>query len=62
MTFAEYEEKFPNGEVLSDQTGHSRNYGYVPYGDYDTSEKLYFSVQNEDASFPKKEIFYIVPV
>ena len=62
MTFSELQSNYPNAKVLSDNTWHVRNYGFIPYGDYDTSDDLYFSVQNEDVSFNKKEIFYIVPI
>ena len=62
MTFWELQSNYPNAKVLSDNTWHVRNYGFVPYWDYDTSEDLYFSVQNEDVSFSKKEIFYIIPI
>jgi len=55
-------EKFPEGKILSDNTGYQRNYGVIPYGDYDTSDELIFPVENDDDLFPKKEIFYIVPI
>ena len=61
MTFSEFEAAYPNWKVLSDNTGYTRNYGLIPYGDYDTSDDLYFSVENSDTRFPKKEIFYVVP-
>lgn len=39
MRFGEWKKAYPNGEVLSQDTGTSRRYGSSPYGDY-------FSVTN----------------
>jgi len=60
VTFEQFQELYPDGKVLSDDTGHRRNYGFVPYGWYDASDTLYFPVDNDDTRLHKKEILYIV--
>lgn len=52
----------PNGEVLSRDTGHNRNYGFYPYGNYDNSESLYFPVSVQDNRLFAKELMFIVNV
>lgn len=59
ITFSEFASKYPNGEVLSRDTGYTRNYGFYPYGDYDNSENLYFPVSVKDSRLPAKEIMVI---
>ncbi len=46
---------FPNQQVLSTETGFSRNYQRYPYGNYRTSEQLLFPVGDDDDRFPRKE-------
>ena len=60
FTFEQFKNKYPTWEVLSDDTWFSRNYGVVPYGDYDFSDDLYFPVSNTDDRIALKEIMYIV--
>ncbi len=61
MTYDEFIENFPEGVVLSDDTGYFRNYGRIPYGDYNNSDDLYFPIDGAiDTSFHPKELFYIV--
>ena len=60
MSYSEFTNAFPDGVVISDETGFSRNYGNIPYGDYDENDALYFPVENDDARYGKKELFYIV--
>ena len=60
MTFAQFIEQYPIGEVLSDETGFERPYTLAPYGDYDSNDLLYFPVSNTDATLPKKTILYVV--
>ena len=60
LSFWEFENKYKNWKILSDDTWFSRNYWVVPYWDYNENDKLYFPVKNSDIRFPKKEIFYIV--
>jgi hypothetical protein len=60
LTFGEVKQKYPNALVLSEDTGHSRDYSTYPYGDYDSDERLVFEVSERDERFPLKEMFYIV--
>ncbi len=61
-TFQEFKEMYPKGQVLSKDTGFTRNYSFYPYGDYDTNEKIYFPISINDTRLPAKEIMYIVTV
>ena len=47
MLYKSWREKFPEGKVLSDDTGHNRNYNVDPYADY---------FQNPDPLFPVGDI------
>ena len=60
LTFEQFKNKYPNWEVLSNNTWFNRNYWAVPYEDYDSSDYLYFPVSNTDDRIPLKEIMYIV--
>lgn len=42
------------GQVLSTDTGHSRNYRMSPYGNYDHSERLYFPVTHTSRKYHPK--------
>ncbi len=44
----------PDGEVLSRDTGHRRNYSVNPYGDYDESSSIYFPVNERDSRLNPK--------
>ena len=46
---------YPETKVVSTNTGHSRNYGNYPYGDYRTTNGLIFSVTVDDNRLPQKE-------
>ena len=39
-----FAKNFPDGKVLSRQTGHARRYGTTPYGGYEFSNRLMFPV------------------
>ena len=60
VSFKTVREQYPQASVLSSDTGYSRDYSVYPYGDYDTSEALYFPVAITDTRLPAKEIMYIV--
>ena len=60
LSFKVFKEKWPDGEVLSINTGYSRNYNLYPYGDYDSNEEIFFPVSVKDNRFPVKEIMYVV--
>ena len=37
ISFTDFRETYPDGDVISVNTGHARNYGINPYGGYDTA-------------------------
>lgn len=54
-----WKELYPNSQVLSDDTGFSRNYQRYPYGSYRTNnDLLYFPISNQDARLPAKDRVY----
>jgi hypothetical protein len=55
-TFGRWKAKFPDGMVLSTDTGHVRAYGASPYGDYDTSSGVMFPVRQSDERFHPKKV------
>ena len=60
-TLGEWKAQHPHTQVLSDKTGHIRDYRFYPYGDYYTSENLIFEVENQQAlTTHPKEIQQIV--
>jgi Protein of unknown function (DUF3179) len=44
----DWKQLYPNSKILSKDTGFSRPYGADPYGDYYTSDQLYFPVSKHD--------------
>lgn len=55
-TWKTWKKMFPDSEVISDNTGYSRNYRTYPYGDYRTNnERLLFPVAVDDNRLPAKE-------
>jgi len=62
MSYEEFTDNFPDGKVITDESsGFYRQYGTVPYGDYDNTDDLFFPVNADiDDSFDLKELFYIV--
>ena len=56
MRFGEWREAFPNGEVLSRDTGSIRPYGTDPYGDYYTNNReVYFPVEGRSSALENKD-------
>ncbi len=54
-TFGEWKQKFPEGQVLSKDTGAARFYGNDPYGDYYSNDDVFFQVSAEDNRLEKKD-------
>ncbi len=55
-TWKTWKEMYPSSTVVSQETGHDRNYGRYPYGNYRTAhDYLIFPVANEDDRLPNKE-------
>ncbi|MEW8507126.1 MAG: DUF3179 domain-containing protein [Candidatus Thiodiazotropha sp.] len=54
-TWSDWLERYPGSQVLSDDTGFSRNYRRSPYGDYETSRAIYFPVEFSAKGYHPKE-------
>lgn len=55
LTWAAWREKYPQGEVLSTQTGSQRNYSGSSYASYEQSPDTMFPVPTYRAELPKKD-------
>ena len=60
ITLEKAREKHPDTQIMTTDTGFGRSYDRTPYGNYNESEELFFSVSDTDARYHPKEIFYIV--
>ena len=58
ITFAEAKASDVELQVLSEDTGYTRQYGFYPYGDYEDREELIFPVNNLDTSLPAKILMH----
>ncbi|MEW8028163.1 MAG: DUF3179 domain-containing protein [Candidatus Thiodiazotropha sp.] len=54
-TWSDWNQKYPNSQVLSEDTGYIRNYRRSPYGDYETSRSIYFPVEFAAKGYHPKE-------
>src|SRR5436309_16124811 len=52
----DWKQLYPKSKVLSKDTRFTRPYGVDPYGDYYTSDQLYFPISNIDKRLGLKEI------
>ena len=60
-TWDEWKKKHPNTLVLSRDTGHGRDYDNMPYGEYESSSNLMFSVENRnDRYHPKEKVLVVI--
>jgi hypothetical protein len=57
-TWQSFKENFPNGSVLSRQTGASRDYSYNPYGNYAETSAVWYPLTKYDATYPAKTVIY----
>ncbi len=55
MPWSTWRDAYPNGRVLSIETGYAREYGRHPYGGYETSKVMYFPVNHLNDHLPPKE-------
>lgn len=55
-TMGDVRAQFPNALVLSEDTGHRRDYGRNPYAGYEESEQFIFAPSAHDSQFPSKTI------
>jgi hypothetical protein len=59
IQFSELKAKYPETQILSEKTGYSRDYSLYPYGDYESTERLYCPVSVKDTRFKTKRIMYV---
>ena len=62
MPWKVWKKNHPDSEVLSRDTGHGRQYGVDPYGNYYTSGSLIFPVENEDSRVHPKTVIFGIEV
>jgi cytochrome c biogenesis protein CcdA len=62
LTLGEVRRTFPNAQVLSEATGHQRDYGRNPYAGYETDNRFVFEPSGIDTTLPPKEIMVVLPV
>ncbi len=55
-SWADWRRRHPDTEVLSTDTGHSRDYSRNPYAQYARQRDLYFPVSNQDQRYHPKEM------
>ena len=55
VSFAEFAAAWPDGLVLTRETGHARSYGENPYALYDTRSATLFPAEPRDGRLPAKE-------
>ncbi|MBI2989897.1 MAG: DUF3179 domain-containing protein [Candidatus Magasanikbacteria bacterium] len=56
IRFGAWKRAFPQGEVLSRNTGQIRDYGTDPYGNYYTTSGTYFPINHTDNRLDDKEL------
>jgi hypothetical protein len=54
MTWRAWKKEYPNGLMLSTDTGHDRDYDRQPYGDYEQSPRILFPVKSNRKDLPTK--------
>lgn len=60
-TWGTWKSMYPASRVVSNQTGHNRNYRQYPYGNYKESNNLIFPVSNSDNRLhPKQRVLGII--
>lgn len=57
-TWGQWKKEHPSTQVLSKDTGHSRNYDQYPYGTYEQDDQLFFGVKELDKSLQIKTVVY----
>jgi hypothetical protein len=58
MTWNAFKAFYENGQVLSRETGFSRDYTHDPYGDYLFRPNILFPVSHKDDRLPSKALVY----
>lgn len=55
-TWHDWREQNPGTVVLTNQTGHSRDYSRSPYSGYEVSNRIWFPVKNQSQRYHPKEL------
>lgn len=58
LSWKDWKKLYSNSQVLSRETGYSRNYDVYPYADYETSRKVNFPVKTRDARLHEKAVIW----
>lgn len=61
-TWGEWKKRYPGSVVLSENTGHARNYNTSPYEGYLAQDRLMFSVKNQNKTLKNKALVLGVQV
>jgi hypothetical protein len=56
LTIGEIKNLFPNARIMSEDTGHNRDYTRNPYAGYENDERFAFEPSSLDRTLPLKEI------
>jgi len=56
LTMGEIEKLYPNALIMSENTGHNRDYNQNPYAGYETNDRFVFEPSSLDRTLPLKEI------
>jgi hypothetical protein len=59
LTVGEVEAQYPQALILSEDTGHRRNYNRNPYAGYETNNQFAFEPSELDTTLPPKEIMVV---
>ena len=62
MTYEDWKKEYPDGTVLSTDTGFFRNYNSDPYGSYYTDVDVFFPVDNTDSRYHPKAFTYGIEI
>lgn len=61
-SWKDWKKEYPNTQVLSRDTGHSRDYSQYPYGTYEQDDQLLFGVEGLDKSLQIKTVVYGIEI
>jgi hypothetical protein len=59
LTLGAVRQLYPEAIVMSEETGHTRDYARNPYAGYETNDRFVFNPTNLDTSFPPKTIMAV---
>jgi hypothetical protein len=59
LTLGEVRDTYPDARILSEDTGHARDYGRNPYAGYETDNRFAFEPSDIDTTFPPKSIMVV---